>query len=120
MRVGVVGAGQLARMLLEAASALGIEVVILAETPEDAAGATCQAVRYGSPKDPDALRQLSDEVDVVTFDHELVDLEALAELEAAGVTIRPSPATLLYAVDKAAMRRLCEKRALPGARFVNV
>jgi 5-(carboxyamino)imidazole ribonucleotide synthase len=120
MRLGIVGAGQLARMMLESASALGLDVVVLAESDQDAAALTCPAVRLGSPKDPAALRSLADEVDVITFDHELVDLEALAGLEAEGATVRPSPAALLYAVDKLEMRRLCQEEQLPGARSIGL
>jgi 5-(carboxyamino)imidazole ribonucleotide synthase len=116
MKVGIVGAGQLARMLLEEASALGLEAVVLAESDQDAAALTAARVLIGSPKDPQALAALAAAVDVVTFDHELVDLEALAELEARGATIRPSPAALLFAVDKAEMRKLCATAGLPGAR----
>jgi len=114
--VGIVGAGQLARMLLEAASALGIEVVLLAESDEDAAALSAARVLLGAPSDPEALSALARAVDVVTFDHELVNLDALAALEAEGHVIRPSPAALLYAVDKAEMRLLCAREGLPGAR----
>jgi 5-(carboxyamino)imidazole ribonucleotide synthase len=116
MRVGIVGAGQLARMLLEAASALGIEVVLLAESDEDAAALSAPRVLLGAASDPEALAALAKEVDVVTFDHELVDLEALRALEDEGHVIRPSPAALLFAVDKAEMRSLCARERLPGAR----
>lgn len=118
MRVGIVGGGQLARMLAEEASALGIEIVLLAEAETDGAVAFVHEVRYGSAHDPVALRALAEEVDVVTFDHELVNLEALHELENQGHRIFPSPEALLFAVDKAAMRRLCTTHDLPAPAFV--
>ena len=114
------GAGQLARMMLESASMLGLEIVLLAESEQDAAALTCHEVRLGSPKDPAALRALAAEVDVLSFDHELVDLETLVELEAEGVAVRPSPSALLYAVDKLEMRRLCREQQLPGARSIGL
>lgn len=116
MRVGIVGAGQLARMLLESASALGVECVVLAESPGDAAALTAHDVVLGSPRDAGALVRLADVVDVVTFDHELVDLELLAALE-QDVTIAPSPRALRFAVDKAAMRRALFDHGLPCPRF---
>ena len=116
----MVGAGQLARMMLESASMLGLEIVLLAESERDAAALTCHEVRLGSPKDPAALRALAAEVDVLSFDHELVDLETLVELEAEGVAVRPSPSALLYAVDKLEMRRLCREQQLPGARSIGL
>ena len=117
MRVGIVGAGQLARMMAEEASALGIEIVLLADSEADGAVASVHEVRYGSAKDPVALRALAEEVDVITFDHELVDLEALQDLETQGHRIFPSPKALLFAVDKAEMRRLCTEHHLPAPAF---
>ncbi len=102
--VGVVGAGQLARMLLEAAVPLGIDVVVLAERPDDAGARAAAHVVLGAPDDRRAIGNLAEQVDVVTFDHELVDLAILAELEANGVAIRPATATLELAVDKGWMR----------------
>lgn len=117
MRVGIVGAGQLARMMAEAASALGIDVVLLADSPADGAVASVHEVRYGSAMDDGALRALSGEVDVLTFDHELVNLETLAALEAASARVYPSASALIYAVDKVEMRKLCEHHAIPAPRF---
>jgi len=121
MRVGIVGAGQLARMLLEAASALGLDVTILAEHPDDAAALTAHNVIIGAPKDPEALAALADVVDVITFDHELVDLELLEELESAGtVRVAPSPAALICAVDKVAMRMHLAGHDLPMPDFLAI
>jgi len=107
--VGIVGAGQLARMLLEAASALGVDTVVMAEDRADAAARVGSRVLLGSPLIEHDLRELAAAVDVVTFDHELVDLELLGELEAEGAVVRPSAAALEMAADKATMRvRLSE------------
>ena len=120
MRVGIVGGGQLARMLIESASALGIQCVLLAESDRDAATQFCTEVIIGSPKDSAAMQSLADRCDVVTFDHELVDLEILAELAATGTLVRPGPTSLLFAVDKAAMRVTLGASGLPMPRFVLV
>jgi 5-(carboxyamino)imidazole ribonucleotide synthase len=117
MRVGIVGAGQLARMMAEEASALGIDVVLLAESAADGAVGFVHDVRLGSPMDPEALSSLAAAVDVLTFDHELVDLGALSLLESEGHRVHPSPSALAYAVDKAKMRQLCSEHALPAPRF---
>jgi 5-(carboxyamino)imidazole ribonucleotide synthase len=115
--VGIVGAGQLARMLCEAASALGIATVVLAARPDDAATQVAGGVAIGDAGDPAALAALASRCDVVTFDHELVDLDALAALEAAGVAIRPSSRALLVAADKAHQRRAFFEAGLPVPRF---
>lgn len=111
--VGVVGAGQLARMLCEAASALNIGTVVLAERPDDAAALVAPEIVAGSPSDAAAMQALADRVDVVTFDHEQVDLRVLADLEAGGAVVRPGLGTLEMAVDKSAMRSRLDGAGLP-------
>jgi phosphoribosylaminoimidazole carboxylase PurK protein len=103
-RVGVVGGGQLALMMGDEAHHVGVELVVLVATPDDAAVATADRVIVGSPDDPDALLALHDACDVITFDHELVDLEVLERLESRGVVCRPSPRALRYSVDKGVQR----------------
>ncbi len=119
-RVGVVGAGQLARMMGEAARDAGVWVVVLAHDEDDAAVATCDEVVLGEPDDEHALRALAARCDVVTFYHELVDLATLATLERDGVVVRPGPEALRFAVDKAYQRRAFDAAGIPVPRFVVV
>ncbi|MGA2433029.1 MAG: 5-(carboxyamino)imidazole ribonucleotide synthase [Acidimicrobiales bacterium] len=119
-RVGIVGGGQLALMMGESAGALGIETVVLATSNDDPAAASCDHVLEGDPKDADALNELAQAVDVVTFDHELVDLEQIAALERRGVVVRPSSLALRFAVDKAYQRRRFAEAGIPVPRFVVV
>lgn len=102
--VGIVGAGQLARMTCEAASGLGVRTVVLAARPSDAAVHVAAEVVPGEPSVEKDLRLLAERCDVVTFDHELVDLDLLDVLVAEGVVVRPGPGTLAMAVDKSTMR----------------
>ena len=116
-RVGIVGAGQLARMLCEAASELGVETIVLAEREDDAATGVGSEIRIGSPRDPGALLGLAQSCDVVTFDHELVDLDAIGSLEAQGLVVRPGAAALEVAVDKSIQRRRFAGWGLPVPAF---
>ena len=111
--VGIVGGGQLARMLLEAGSALGLDTVVMAEDQRDAAARVGGEVVLGSPLIEPDLRELAERSDVVTFDHELVDLELLARLEAEGTVLRPGTATLEVAVDKSTMRARLAGAGIP-------
>ena len=86
----------------------------------DSAVATCAEVEVGGPGDRAALARLAERVDVITFDHELVDLELLQELESRGVEFRPSSAALRFAVDKAYQRRTFAEADLPVPRFLVV
>ena len=92
--VGFVGAGQLARMAAEAASALGLSVAVLAERPDDAACAVAAEVLLGSPLVEADLRALAARAEVLTFDHEQVDLSLLRALAAGrgGHPARPGDA----------------------------
>jgi 5-(carboxyamino)imidazole ribonucleotide synthase len=117
INVGIVGAGQLARMMGECAHDAHVRVTVLALSPNDAAVATCDEVVIGEPTDARALDQLAHAVDVVTFDHELVDLDQIEGLERRGVVVRPSAKALRYAVDKAHQRRALSAAGLPLPRF---
>ncbi len=115
-RVGVVGGGQLARLLGESERP-GISVTVLARDDEPAI-ATCDDVIIGDARDDAALRALAERVDVITFDHELVDLDQLTRLESEGVLLRPGPGALRAAVDKSYQRQLVAEAGLPVPRFV--
>lgn len=118
VRVGVVGAGQLARMMGDEAHACAVQLSVLAVSKDEPAVATADVVVLGEPTDPLALARLADGVDVVTFDHELVDLDQIDALEARGVVVRPSAAALRYAVDKAFQRRAFFEAGFAVPRFL--
>jgi 5-(carboxyamino)imidazole ribonucleotide synthase len=107
VRVGVVGGGQLARMMIAPAEEVGIEIRVLAEEPGMAAALAATAV--GDYRDAGTVRAFARDVDVVTFDHEHVPQAVLRDLVAAGVAVHPGPDALRFAQDKLAMRaRLAE------------
>lgn len=118
--VGIVGAGQLARMMAEAASPLDIPLVVLAASDADGAARVMRNVQIGSPNDPDAIRRLAESCDVLTFDHELVDPETLAELEADGHVVWPSSATMALAQNKRRQRSELKELGVPVPAFANV
>lgn len=116
--VGVVGAGQLARMCVPAAVALDIELRVLAAHADDAAATVLANPQIGDATDPEALRRFADGCDVLTFDHELIDLATLRALEADGCTVRPSSDALRFAQDKAFQRTSFRAAGLPVPDFV--
>ncbi|WP_323099288.1 5-(carboxyamino)imidazole ribonucleotide synthase [Intrasporangium sp. YIM S08009] len=106
--VGVVGGGQLARMMQGPAVELGIQLSVLAESDTAAAALVVPSAPVGEHTDVEAIRAFAASCDVVTFDHEHVPQEVLAELEAEGVVLHPTPAALRFAQDKLAMRERLE------------
>ena len=102
--VGIIGGGQLARMMHAASIGLGINVRLLAEGPDTSAATVVHDVTVGDYTDPNTVRSFAAGCDVVTFDHEHVPTGLLRDLESAGVVVRPGPAALIHAQDKAIMR----------------
>src|SRR5690554_7625450 len=111
--VGIVGAGQLARMMAQAAIPLEIRLVLLAASETDGAAKVVPDVLVGSPDDPEKVRELAERVDVLTFDHELVDPDFLAQLESEGVSVWPSAATMALAQNKRRQRTELGELGLP-------
>ncbi|HEY9417543.1 MAG TPA: 5-(carboxyamino)imidazole ribonucleotide synthase [Pseudonocardia sp.] len=118
--VGMVGAGQLARMTHQAAIALGQSLRVLATGPDDPAAMVCPDVVLGAPDDPTALAEFVRGCDAVTYDHENVPGEQLAALAAAGVPLRPSPEALVHAQDKLVMRERLSAMGIPCPPFAAV
>ena len=101
--VGVIGAGQLARMSVAPAAALGINLLLLANDAQDS-GAQITNHVVGDYKDLETVRAFARKCDVITFEHELIPLSIVKALEADGVVVRPSSASFIYSQDKAQMR----------------
>lgn len=117
--VGILGGGQLARMLTEAATPLGIQVRVLAAPGDEGAGEVAPATVIGDPMDHGDVKSFAGSVDVLTIDHENISHEALADLEEAGQAVRPGTATLRYS-DKAYQRQAFAAAGLPVPEFVVV
>lgn len=109
--VGVLGGGQLARMMIGPAVELGIELRVLAET--EGSSARDRATAVGDYRDANTVLEFAKGVDVITFDHEHVPAPVLDALLAAGVAVRPGPSALAAAQDKLHMREVLADLGLP-------
>ena len=118
--VGMVGAGQLARMTCQAAISLGVRFRVLASAASDSAAQVCADVRIGDHRSLPDLLALARGCDAVTFDHEHVPGEHTGALAAAAVPIRPSGTALRYTQDKLMMRRRLGRLGVPCPRFAPV
>ena len=92
--VAVIGGGQLARMMAQAAVALGVPLRLLAEAPGVSAAQAVADSVVGDYRDLDTLRAVTEGCAVVTFDHEHVPTEHLHALADAGHACRPGPEAL--------------------------
>ncbi len=117
-RVGIVGAGQLGRMLALAGYPLGIDCTLL-DTSADAPGAQVAASVLGTLDDPAALAKLAAEVDVVTLEIENVSVAALETL-AGRIEVFPPPGAVATAQDRLAEKTLFRSLGIPTAEFVTI
>ncbi|GAA1898531.1 5-(carboxyamino)imidazole ribonucleotide synthase [Lapillicoccus jejuensis] len=115
--VGVIGGGQLARMMQGPAVELGVQLSVLAEAPDAAAALVIPSAPVGDHRDVEAVRAFARTCDVVTFDHEHVPPDVLDALVADGVALHPSPQALRFAQDKLAMRERLTTLGLPCPRW---
>lgn len=111
VRIGVIGGGQLARMMVPPAIHLGLEISVLAEA--EGASAARAADMVGDYRDPQTVFAFAETVDVITFDHEHVPQAILVELERRGVQVHPRPAALQFAQDKILMREKLTALGIP-------
>lgn len=109
--IGVIGGGQLARMMVPPAVALGLDLRVLAETAGSSAALAATAV--GDYRDAATVLGFAADVDVVTFDHEHVPQDVLARLVAAGIPMHPRPGALEVAQDKIVMRQRLAALGVP-------
>jgi len=110
-RVGVIGGGQLARMMTPPAINLGIELRVLAET--EGSSAQLAASQVGDYTQLEVVRSFAATVDVITFDHEHVPLSILEALESEGVSVQPPSRALQFAQNKLKMRERLGALGLP-------
>jgi 5-(carboxyamino)imidazole ribonucleotide synthase len=117
-RIGVIGGGQLARMMTAPAINLGLEIKVLAE----AAGSSAKmaTTQIGDYNLLEVVREFASTVDVITFDHEHVPLKVLEALEAEGVNVQPPSKALAFAQNKLHMRQKLGAIGLPMPAWAEI
>jgi 5-(carboxyamino)imidazole ribonucleotide synthase len=118
--LAIVGGGQLARMMAQAAVGLGVPLRLLAEGAGVSAAQVIPDSLVGDYRDLDTLRKVVDGCSVVTFDHEHVPPAHLETLAAEGHACRPGPTALVHAQDKAVMRGRLDELDIPSPRHAVV
>lgn len=118
LRIGVIGGGQLARMMTAPAINLGLEIKVLAE----AAGSSAKmaTTQIGDYNLLEVVREFASTVDVITFDHEHVPLKVLEALEAEGVNVQPPSKALAFAQNKLHMRQKLGALGLPMPAWAEI
>jgi 5-(carboxyamino)imidazole ribonucleotide synthase len=119
-RIGIIGGGQLGKMLIEAAQPLNIYCNILENDAHAPASRIADAQIVGSLTDGDKIRELAAISDVLTYEIEHVGVDTLHQLEAEGKLIIPSPKILEIIKDKGLQKQFYADNGIPTAPFVLV
>lgn len=112
--IGVVGGGQLARMLVQAAAQRDVPIAVQTSDPADPAAGLASRLVAADPRDVAGTRELVVGCDGITFENEWVNIDALLPLEQQGVRFQPSLAALSPLVDKLSQRQLLDVLAIPS------
>jgi phosphoribosylaminoimidazole carboxylase PurK protein len=115
--VGIVGGGQLGRMLVQAAHKLGYRTVVLDPTPDSPAGQVADKQIVGDFKNKEKILELAVESNFVTFEIESANAEALEELEKQGVPVNPKAGILAIIKDKFRQKTFLRENDIPVAEF---
>jgi len=119
--LGVVGGGQLGRMLAEAAAPLGVDVVVSDPTPDAPAASVARDQVVGDFDDEEAVRELAERADFLTFEIELADPDLLERVtEETDTPVHPDPETLRIIEDKLVQKRRLAEAGVPVPEFREV
>ena len=118
--IGIVGGGQLGRMLTLAAKPLGFDVIVLDSDENCPAAQVGANVIIGELQDPTAIAKLGDVAGVVTIEIEHIDVAALEAIEANGTPVHPSPATIRMIQDKFAQKMFLKSHGIAVAESIDI
>src|SRR5258708_3595587 len=118
--IGIVGGGQLGRMLAFDAKRMGFTVRVVDPTPNSPAGQVVDEQVLGDYVDKAAIRKLAEVSDYLTFEIELANAVLLDELSAKGLQVNPSAKTLTLIKDKLSQKEFLQKAGILVAEFANV
>ena len=119
-RLGILGGGQLGRMLLQAGIDLNLYTLVLDPDAEAPCKYLCQEFYYGSFADFDTVYQFGKKCEVLTIEIEHVNVEALFKLQAEGVRVYPNPEAIQIIQDKGLQKQFFKQHHLPTADFILV
>ncbi len=115
--VGVIGGGQLAWMMAGVAPKLGINLVVQTPSAQDPAVGVASDAIFAAIDDAAATAQLATRCDVITFENEFINLEALTKLAQQGICFRPHLEALSPLLDKYNQRCYLQEIGLPVPQF---
>ena len=117
-KAGILGGGQLGRMLLQVAANYPVETYVMENDTECPAAHLCHHFTKGDITNYEDVYQFGKNLDSITIEIESVNVEALKKLEAEGVKVYPNPAALEIIKNKIIQKQFYEKHEIPTSKFV--
>lgn len=118
MKAGILGGGQLGRMLLQAAANYTVETFVLENDPHCPAAHLCHHFIQGDITSFDDVYAFGKKVDVLTIEIENVNIEALEKLEAEGIKVIPKPSAIKIIKNKIKQKGFYQVNEIPTSDFV--
>lgn len=118
LKIGILGGGQLGRMLLQTAANYPVETFVLEKDDECPAGHLCHHFTKGDIKDFDSVYNFGKTLDALTIEIENVNVDALEKLEMEGVKIYPKPSVLRIIKNKIFQKKYYRQYQIPTAEFI--
>jgi 5-(carboxyamino)imidazole ribonucleotide synthase len=118
MKVGILGGGQLGRMLLQAAANYTVETFVLENDFDCPAAHLCHHFTKGDIRDFETVYQFGKNLDALTIEIESVNIDALDKLAAEGVKIFPSPAAIRIIKNKIVQKEFYKINEIPSSNFI--
>ena len=118
MKAGILGGGQLGRMLLQAAANYTVETYVLENDPHCPAAHLCHHFIQGDITNFDDVYAFGKKVDVLTIEIENVNIEALEKLESEGVKVIPKPSAIKIIKNKIKQKGFYQVNEIPTSDFV--
>jgi 5-(carboxyamino)imidazole ribonucleotide synthase len=117
-KLGIIAGGQLGKLLVLAASNWDVKTNILDNDEHCSASTVCTKFVKGNPTDFNAVYQFGKMVDMLTFEMENINIEALLKLKEEGKIINPDPSILQIVQDKGLQKEFYKKNSIPTSPFV--
>jgi 5-(carboxyamino)imidazole ribonucleotide synthase len=118
LRIGILGGGQLGRMLLQSAANYHVETYVLESGKNPPASSLCHYFTEGDIRDFDTVYAFGKKVDVLTIEIENVNVDALIKLEAEGLKVIPRPAVLQAIKDKGLQKDFYRDHNIPTSDYI--
>jgi len=118
MKAGILGGGQLGRMLLQAAANYTVETYVLENDDKAPAAHLCHHFVKGDIQDFETVYNFGKDLDAITIEIEAVNVDALEKLENEGVKVYPKPAAIRIIKNKITQKEFYKEKEIPSPKFI--